>query len=247
MQILWKLIKRDTLNLLMNPTWLFFVWCFPLLLVSILGFLTNDLYGNSFSSYDYYGVTLIVYSTLYAATFSANSFMEEKIKKANLRVVYTPIPVSYIPLAKILATFLFVTVFTTGAAGLLMLLFQITFGVNHLFQIWLLLAGLILLSSSVGVWLCTLFKSEGVANQILSIFINILAIFSGIFFPIYSFGETIVSISCWNPLNYVIQTVFALIYDQEASQFLIVFVILLCLSLVVIGCAQACFNQEDYL
>ena len=97
-----KIIQRDTINLLTNPMWIFFSLMFPFLLVAILGFLTEGLYGDYFTSYDYYGVTLMLFSAMYAGTFSANSFMEEKIKRANLRIVYSPIRNWFIPFSKVL-------------------------------------------------------------------------------------------------------------------------------------------------
>lgn len=98
-----QILKRDFLNMLFNPMWVFYDTVFPLMLILILGFLNSGAYGNEVSSYDYYGVAMILYIVLNTATLSANGFMEERIKKGNMRLIYSPLPKSYIYLSKILA------------------------------------------------------------------------------------------------------------------------------------------------
>ena len=137
--------------------WVILCIAFPFLFTTILGILTEGLYGTSVSSYDYYGVTMLVFSSLYAGTYSANSFLEERIKQPNLRIAYSPIS---------------------------------------------------------------------------SLFIPILGLLSGLFFPVASLGKTMVSISNFSPVTKVLDTVFVMIYDQNYSQFLPVLLILLLLSLV---------------
>ncbi|MBO0452492.1 ABC transporter permease [Candidatus Enterococcus murrayae] len=244
---LFRIIQRDTINLLTNPMWIFFSLMFPFLLVAILGFLTEGLYGKYFTSYDYYGVTLMLFSTMYAATFSANSFMEEKIKKANLRIVYSPIRNWFIPFSKVVATFIFTTLFYTIAAVICHLLFQIRFGDEKLVQIWALFSGMNLLFSCIGVLMCCIFKSEGVANQIISILTAALAMLSGFLFPVANLGETFVKISNWLPTAKVAQTIFEMIYDQNASNFSSMFILLLICSLLILVIATILFNGEEYV
>lgn len=242
-----KIIQRDTINLLTNPMWIFFSLMFPFLLVAILGFLTEGLYGDYFTSYDYYGVTLMLFSAMYAGTFSANSFMEEKIKRANLRIVYSPIRNWFIPFSKVIATFIFSTFFYTIAAVIYHFLFQIRFGDEKLLEIWLLFIGMNLLFSCIGVLMCCIFRSEGVANQILSILTAALAMLSGFLFPVANLGETFVKISKWLPTTKVAQTVFEMIYDQNAANFLPVFMLLLILSGLIMAGSMILFNGEEYV
>ncbi|MBO1305565.1 ABC transporter permease [Enterococcus sp. 669A] len=241
-----KMLQRDFMNLLMNPTWLMFCLGFPFLLVTIIGFMTNGLYGASFTSYDYYGVTLMFYSALYTGTFSANSFMEERIKQANLRSLYTPISQWEIPLAKTLATFLYTLIFYTFIGGILMILFQVNYG-TEIFKLWLLFAGINFASSSLGVLMCCIFKSEGVANQILSIITNVIAITAGLLFPAAALGETFSKISQALPLSKVIQVAFQLIYDNNSQNFLLTLAGIAALSLILVFASQMTFKGEAYL
>lgn len=241
-----KMVERDFMNLLLNPTWLMFSLGFPFLLVSIIGFMTNGLYGDDFTSYDYYGVTLMFYAALYTGIFSANSFMEERIKKANLRSLYTPIREWEIPLAKTVATFLYTLIFYTLIAAVIMFLFHINYG-SEILKLWLLFAGVNFASSSLGVLMCCIFKSEGVANQILSIITNIIAITAGLLFPAAALGGTSAKVSHSLPLSQVIRVAFELIYDNNSQDFLTALIALGIVSLVMIFISQLCFKGEAYL
>lgn len=242
-----RIIRRDTVNLLLNPMWLLLGIMFPFLLISIVGFLTKDSYGSFFTSYDYYGVTMMLFSSLYAGTFSANSFMEEKIKQPNLRIIYSPIRNWLIPLSKILATFIFTST-VYGAAGVMAhLFFSVRFSNGNLLQVTLLFFALNFFCSCVGVLMCCVVKSEGVANQILSIVTAVLAVLSGVFFPISGFGATINKISDKMPTTRILKLVFTLIYDQKSAGLSILLLILIGLSLLMIVLCSYLFKGEDYV
>lgn len=242
-----RIVQRDTINLFMNPMWLFFGIGFPFLLTAVLGVLTEGLYGSSITSYDYYGVTMLLYSTLYAATFSANAFLEERIKQPNLRIIYAPISKFSIPLSKILATFIFTSVFYTLAGGIMHLILGVNFGSAHLWQIWALFMAVDFFFSCIGVLMCCLFKSEGVANQIISVVTTLFAVLSGLFFPVASLGKQMVTVSKFSPITKVVDLIFALIYDASTTGFLAIMGMLLGLSILLILCCGGLFKGEDYL
>lgn len=241
-----KMIQRDFLNLLFNPTWLFFCLMFPFLLITIVSFMTQGMYSDSFTSYDYYGVTLMFYSALYSGTFAANSFMEERIKKANLRGIYAPNCEWKIPFSKTIATFLYTLIIYSFVAVLVSILFSINYGAA-LFQLWLLFVGVNLASSSFGVFMCCLFKSEGVANQILSVLTSIIAITAGLLFPAAAMGPAFSKVSQWMPLSKVIQAAFELIYDSHSQYFLLAFIGSLLVALVFSLLSQLLFKGEAYV
>lgn len=241
-----KMIQRDFLNLLMNPTWLFFCLLFPFLLITIVSFMTQGMYSDSFTSYDYYGVTLMFYSALFSGTFAANSFMEERIKKANLRGIYAPHCEWKIPFSKTIATFLYTLILYSFVAILARVLFSINYGPAPV-QLWLLFVGVNLASSSIGVFMCCLFKSEGVANQILSIVTNLAAITSGLLFPAATMGSLFSKVSQWMPLSKVIQAAFELIYDSDNHYFLLAFAGSLLVAAIVSLLSQLLFKGEAYV
>lgn len=90
MKRLYLISREDFLNLIKNPTWIFFLTGFPVLFIMILSYLTGGAYGNGTSSYDYYGICGMIYCILSSGMISANAFMEERIKKPNMRIIYAP-------------------------------------------------------------------------------------------------------------------------------------------------------------
>ena len=87
--------------------WLFYGTAFPILLVVILGFLGKDRYGKEVTSYDYYGITLMIYSIFMSGMTSANAFMEITIRKPNMRIIYAPGNSNVIYISKIVSSFIF--------------------------------------------------------------------------------------------------------------------------------------------
>jgi ABC-2 type transport system permease protein len=241
------ILKRDTLNLIINPMWVILCIAFPFLFTAILGLLTEGLYGSTVSSYDYYGVTMLLFSSLYAGTYSANSFLEERIKQPNLRIIFSPIPSWFIPISKIIATFLFTGIFFSLSSGIAFLAFNVNFGGKMLPYVWLLILALDFLFSCIGVLMCCIFKSEGAANQVLSILTALLGFLSGLFFPIASLGKTMVPISEFSPVTKVLDAIFAFIYDQNVSQFFPLLLLLSALSFATIVLIIFLFNEGDYV
>ena len=86
------LMKQDFKNLATNPTIFTFCFIYPPALIFLFGFLFSNLYGSDIvTSYDFYGVTLMFYMLLGTITITPNTFMEERVKSANLRIAYAPV------------------------------------------------------------------------------------------------------------------------------------------------------------
>lgn len=213
MRNLWLITREDFLNLLKNPMWLFYATGFPVLLVIIMGYLTRNAYGNLATSYDYYGITLMIYSALNSGMTSANAFMEERIKKPNMRMIYAPGPERNIYLSKIIASFLFSYLFHVLDLVLLELLFDVNLG--SVGWLLLLLALTELFAVTLGVMLCCLVKSEAMTNQLQSIVINILAVLGGLLFSLDGYGKFARAISRCSPVKWVADAAFQMIYDQN--------------------------------
>lgn len=124
----YNICKQDFMNLAKNPMWLFYVLAFPILLVGVMGFFMEGSYGTEITSYDYYGISLMIYGALNAATIGANSFMEERIKAGNMRIIFSPQPDSYLYFSKIIAAFLFTEIAYFIDFGILHYLFGVNIG-----------------------------------------------------------------------------------------------------------------------
>lgn len=243
----WQVFKRDFLNLFFNPMWVFFTAAFPLLLVLILGFLNSGSYGASVTSYDYYGISILIYAVLNTSMTAANSFMEERIKKGNMRIIYSPLPKSFIYLAKIAAAFVFSAFCHLVVIVLLLFILKVNFGGHHITSIMLILIVLEFFASALGVLFCCIFKSENLANQLLSIAITILALLGGLFFRLDGLGPVMEKISFISPLKWVATGIFMIIYDGDFSYYLPAMIILITLSLLIMLLCGKFYRTEDYV
>ncbi len=243
MRNLYLISKEDLKNLIKNPMWLFYGTLFPILLVVILGFLGKDSYGNEVTSYDYYGITLIIYSILMSGMTSANAFMEVTIRKPNMRIIYAPGNSNVIYLSKILSSFIFC--FGCHLFDMIFLYLVFDIGLHAVPQILILLGLTELFSVALGVMCCCIFKTEAMANQILSIVINLLAIFGGLLFSLDGYGEVVRGISYLSPAKWLVKTSFSMIYDNDFSWFFPTLIGISLATTVVFIICKITFRKED--
>lgn len=247
MRVFSRILKIDLLNLFTNPMWLFYCIGFPVSLVLVLGFLTSGGYGNTVTSYDYYGVALMIYGVFNSATIAANCFMEERIKSANMRMIYSPVRPFYIHVSKVLASFLFCSVCYTAAGFILYILAGVNYGQENILFIYVLMLSGNLFSSALGVMVCCILKSESVSNQILSLVISMAALLGGIFFPVDGLGKVIARISLISPAKWFLTASMQIIYDKNFNMFLPVCGVSILLSVICILVSGKIFNGEEYL
>lgn len=243
MRNLWLVIREDFLNLIKNPMWVFYATGFPVLMVFIMGYLTGKSYGSKVTSYDYYGITLMIYAMLNSGMTSANAFMEERIKKPNMRIIYAPGSVKIIFISKIAASFLFGYVFHVIDLLFLQLVFHVK--IHHLGYILILFGLTELLAVTLGIMMCCIVKKESMTNQIQGIIVNILAILGGVLFSLDGYGQTVQRISMASPVKWIVKASFQMIYDNDLHLFWpVVLSMGVCISVMVIIC-NVTFKKED--
>ncbi len=242
-----QIFKRDLLNLFLNPMWFFYGTVFPFLLVLILGFLSSGKYGNTITSYDYYGITMMIYIIFNTSTIAANSFMEERIKKGNMRIIYSPVPKAYIYLSKMAASFVFSSACHLFVIMLLHVLLKVHFGGSNTGFTLSILIMFEAFASILGVLCCCIFKSENTSNQILSMVINISALLGGLFFRLDGFGSIVEKISYLSPVKWIVINMFKIIYDHDFSYYLPTVLILFFLSVAALLLCRKFYRTEDYI
>lgn len=242
-----QIFKRDFLNLIFNPMWVFNGTLFPFLLVLVLGFLSSGSYEISVTAYDYYGVSMMIYVIFNSATISSNSFMEEKIKQGNMRIIYSPVPKSFMYTSKILASFVFSSICHLLVIIVLHLSLNVNFGGTNVLFVILVLLLFEFLASILGVMFCCIFKSENTANQILSIVINISAVLGGLFFQLGGFGKNVENISYISPVKWIVTDIFKVIYDKDFSYYLPTVIIIIVLSIAALFLCGKFYRTEDYI
>ena len=157
------------------------------------------------------------------------------MKYANYRIVYSPIPRYKIYLSKLIVAISI----SYLILAFYMLIFNSTgvvnYGKSNIAYSLLLDLALVIFSITFGGAFCVLLKSEDIVTKILNLVINVLAILSGLFFPMYIFGEKIANLSALSPISKVMSTFFSIIYDKNySSYFNTLSILLLCSVLFVI-------------
>lgn len=241
------IFKRDLKNLALSPVLLIYNTIYPFLTVLILSYLTSSNYGSSVTSYDYYGISIMIFFILFAGTTAANSFMENRIKNSNLRIMYAPINISDIYISKILASFIFTSICCFIEMLILNVLLNVNYGGKNVIYVIIILEMFNLFSCAVGILFCCIFKSENLANKVLSVFLNIFGILGGAFFPIDSLGKAVEKLSYISPTKWVNLGIFKIIYDNNFSYFMPTVMILVIFTLLcILGC-KLTFKVEDYV
>lgn len=242
------LFKQDLMNLLTSPGTIAMFVLFPISVASLMGFLFESLYNTSFvSSYDFYGVTMVIFITMIGSTVPANAFLSKRIKNVNTRIFYSPVSRTSIYSSKILACFLFMGF----CISLNIVFFQITsfanFGGENILYIILLMMNFTLFSTLLSSAICVTLHSEDLTNVILSNTMAILGFLSGIFFPIANLGPVFAKIASFSPFKWTVDCVFQLIYDGSSPQYWSIMIGLIVISLLLLLIVHRNYRPKDYI
>jgi len=243
-----RIIKFDFMNIIKNPSLLFSNTIFPLILIGVMGFVTRNSFGaGEANSYDYYGVNMMIFMAMLIAMTASNAFMEETVKKGNIRIVYAPVSKIEIYLSKLISTYLFGTVSFSVLLFVEQTFFNINFGGRNIIYIILLINMLLLFGCSLGTLFCCIFKSEEGASGMLQIPVAIFTVLGGVFFNIHRLGR-IVDIMCYlTPVKWVQVCAYKIIYDNDFSIYMLVLTILISCSIACIIISQIIFKPEEYV
>lgn len=243
-----RIAKFDFMNMLRNPTLLFANTVFPFILIAIMGFVTKGNFGaGNVSSYDYYGVNMMIFAVALIAMTATNAFMEEKVKKGNIRIVYASVSKTEIYLSKLLSTYIFGTISYSVILFLAQTLFQLNFGRQNPPFIMLLINIFLLFGCCFGTMFCCIFKNEEQANGIMQIPVAFFVFFGGVFFGIHRLGATVNAISNLSPVKWVSECAFRIIYDHDFSIYMPVLSSMLLASVACIVICQIIFKPEGYV
>ncbi|ENK1243531.1 ABC transporter permease [Clostridium botulinum] len=243
-----KVTKIDIMNILKNPILVLYNTVYPLLLIGLFGFISNGNYGGEgVTSYDYYGVTMMIFTVLLITLTAANTFMEKKVKEGNIRLIYSPTYKSEIFLSKILSTFIFATVLFNMILIIENNVLRINLGGENFIYVLILLILFNFLMCSFGAAMCCIFKSEEATNKFLSPISMLLALLGGLFFPVDSLGKTVEKLSYISPVKWISECIFKIIYDKDFSMFVPTIAICIGSSLIFIIFCKITFKPEEYM
>ncbi|TRW68984.1 ABC transporter permease [Lactococcus lactis] len=210
------IIKQDIRSLLKNKPIMMYLLIYPFLLILVTGFVFKTTFSDDvLTSYDYYGVTMMIYLSMATVIVLPEMLFGSSVKYANYRIIYSPIARYKIYLSKLLVSI----GVSYSILAIYMIIFNrvglVNFGKDNIGYILLLEFVLIIFSITFGGAFCVLLRSEDIATKILNLVINVLAIVSGLFFPMYIFGREIADIANLSPVAKLKNTFFSIIYDNN--------------------------------
>lgn len=246
--ILWRLIKQDFRNLITTPVIVTVCVIYPWLLIGMFGFIFSSLYGgDGVTSYDFYGVTMMMYLIISSVTITPNTFMENKLRQGNIRIAYAPVSRISIYMSKIISSYLFMGI-SFSIHMLIMNYFNIVnFGGSNFIYILVLFMVFLFFTVTVGGAVCVILKTEELTNMVLSNVASILALLSGIFFPVDSLGKVVSDLSNLSPMKWILNSAFNVIYDKSFENYTIIIWGLILLSIISIIVMHVNYKPEDYI
>lgn len=243
-----KVIKFDFINILRNPMLVILNTVFPLIMIGIMGFVTKGGYGaGDVSSYDYYGVTMMIFTAIFISMTATNTFMEEKVKCGNSRIVYAPVSKTEIYLSKLISTYILGTISYSVILLVGQYFFHINFGGKNILYIMLLINIFSLFGCALGTMFCCIFKSEDGANSVMQIPLLLFIFFGDLFFPVASLGKVAEAVSYLSPVKWVTECAFQVIYDNDFGLYLPTIALVMLGSIVCIIICQIIFKPEEYV
>lgn len=246
MRRFFTIFKLDFVNLFKNPVLVNANTCFSALLILILGFLGSGNYADSKTSYQYYLISMLVFGILNGAMTASNCFMERDIKKANLRIIYSPVGSFPIYFSKILASFLFDYLLHILLIAFLCPLLHVSIGVHPVYFI-LLMAPMEFAAAALGIFFCCVFHSEEATSTLISTTVSLLCVLGGTFFSLEGLGRTIAFLSKLSPVKWVNEAFFTLACDNDLHYLLPMFGAAILLSILLVAGCSLTFKTEDYL
>lgn len=241
------IMKQDLVNLFKNKPIMIYLLLYPLLLITVTGFVFSPLFSDDLlTAYDYYGVTMMIYLSMATVIILPELLFGHQVKYANYRIVYSPITRYKVYLSKLIVA---ISVSYAILASYIMV-FNATGWVNYggeaVASILLLDLSLVIFSITFGGAFCLLLKSEDLATKILNLVINLVAILSGLFFPMSIFGKRAGQISNLSPIAQVMKSFFEIIYDNNYHSLLTTMMTLLLASMGFLLIIHLKYHPEDF-
>ncbi|MBA1435239.1 ABC transporter permease [Bombilactobacillus bombi] len=241
------IMQQDIKNLIKNKPIMMYLILYPLILILITGFVCSSIFSNDIlSSYDYYGVTMMIYLSMATVIILPELLFGSHVKFANYRIVYAPIDRTKIYLSKLIVSIGFSYIILSIYMLMFNALDLVNYGGTRVGSLLILDLAVITFSTTFGGAFCLLLKNEDLSTKLLNILINILAIISGLFVPMYIFGKKIANISNMSPIAKVMSSFFGIIYDNNFNQLFTTIEILLLFSAIFLVIIHLMYHPEKF-
>lgn len=221
---------------------------FPLMLISILGYMATNYYSKDtgVTSYYYYTMVTIPFCTFLSSITLIYAAKEESLQKCGERFIIAPISKISIVLSKIIPATISISIYNL----ILLLVCRFVFKVDYkgrFIEIYILLTILGFMSSALGTLIGLCIKDFMAIKNIVSTPILIMAMLGGSFFPIGSLGKGFEIISYISPLTWVNRGIYMMLNDNRINIYMISLCIMLILATLFTVGAIKSFKKEAFI
>lgn len=219
---------------------------FPIIMIGLIGYLSSENYGNTFTGYHYYSIVMLPFCIAMVVITAAFAAKEEAYKKTAVRFLFAPISMTHIVLSKLLSITIVVCI-----CNLLVLAFAwLVFGlpiVAQIFPLIIILASETFAVSAIGLFIGFGMRNFIIIKNLLNIPIIIAAILGGVFFPIGTFNHGWQLIIKLSPLTWINRGEFLCIYDNNNILLWKIAMITTAVGIIFTILAVILFKKEEFI
>jgi ABC-2 type transport system permease protein len=189
---------------------------FPVIMLLLLGYLTSESYGRSFTGYQYYSVVMLPFCIALAIISAAYAGKDEAYRKTAIRFLFTPINKAQIVLSKLFSLSIVISICNLVVLLCSLLLFRLPIG-DKLVPIFLLLAAETFAVCALGLFIGFGMKNFILIKNLMNLPIILAAILAGVFYPFGTLKEEVAFAVKMSPLSWINRSLFLYIYDSSSS------------------------------
>lgn len=241
-----NMVKFELKLMFKTPIMIITYFIYPVLLTTIIGYLTQDNFGGGFTSYEFYSISMMIFVFMGAGLSSAYNFMDKPFKDGNLRTIFTPLNTKGIYMSQVVSG----SIFCTLGVGFSMLIFKNFFNISYKgsgFLVFLSFVALIFMSNAIGILLCTISDNLTVIGMLFNLVQVFFCMLGGAFFSIEALGKIPALLAKTSPIKWFMDGILNSIYDSNNFLIYISIVINIILGIIFLAICSRTFKTEKYL
>ena len=195
---------------------IFYSVVFPIIIITLLGYLTSKSYGSEFTSYEYYSIVMIPFFLLMGITSVAYAAVDEKRMKTSYRYMIAPISKSSLIISKFSSCVIVLTACSIIVLLISRFMFHLPVNGNVFYVIILLFCESIAISG-LGLFFGLAIKNFATIQNLLNLPIMIFGFLGGAFFPVSSLNPILSFIVNLSPLTWINRGIMYCLYISDTT------------------------------
>lgn len=195
---------------------IFYSVVFPIVIISLLGYLTSKSYGAEFTSYEYYSIVIIPFCLLMGITSVAYAAVDEKRMRTSYRYVIAPISKSALIVSKFLSCVIILTLCSVIVLISSKLMFHLPINGNVFYLLTVLLCESIAITG-LGLFFGLASKNFATVQNFLNLPIMIFGFLGGAFFPVGSLNPALSFVVNLSPLTWINRGIMYCLYFSDLT------------------------------